>query len=133
MADEDRSLQPERRWRQRRHDRTRYQQRAAAERVAADHLVDGVPVEQVQPEDPEVGTRVGSPLDDLPNGVTLLSEFGRRPDWSPDGKTIAFLDASPFGHVWPIDAESGEAQGRAAQRLSCSTSRRASRSRLLLR
>ena len=66
------------------------------------------PVEEVEPEDPEVGTRSGSPLDDLPEGVTPLTDFGQRPDWSPDGSTIVFLDGSPLGHVWTVDVESGE-------------------------
>ncbi len=66
------------------------------------------PVEEVEPEDPEVGTRLGSPLDDLPEGVTPLTDFGQRPDWSPDGSTIVFLDGSPLGHVWTVDVASGE-------------------------
>jgi hypothetical protein len=73
--------------------------------------VSSVPVaelEEVEPHDPEVGTREGTPLDDLPEGVSLLTDFGQRPDWSPDGSQIVFLDASPLGNVWTVDTETGE-------------------------
>ncbi len=73
--------------------------------------VSSVPVaelEEVEPHDPEVGTREGSPLDDLPEDVSVLTDFGQRPDWSPDGSHIVFLDASPLGNVWTVDTESGE-------------------------
>jgi hypothetical protein len=73
--------------------------------------VSSVPVaelEEVEPRDPEVGTREGSPLDDLPEGVLVLTDFGQRPDWSPDGSQIVFLDASPLGNVWTVDTETGE-------------------------
>lgn len=72
-------------------------------------VVEAGPVEQVAAEDPELGTRSGgSPLDDLPDDTRLLVDFGQRPDWSPDGSTIVFLDDSPLGSVWTVDVESGE-------------------------
>lgn len=79
--------------------------------------VSSVPVAdlvEVDPTDPELGTRDGSPLDDLPPGVTLLTDFGQRPDWSPDGSQIAFLDASPLGHVWTVDVASGQTRNLTA-------------------
>lgn len=79
--------------------------------------VSSVPVaefEEVEAVDPELGTRDGSPLDDLPDGMTLLADFGQRPDWSPDGSSIAFLDASPLGHVWTVDVETGETRNLTA-------------------
>lgn len=79
----------------------------AVEAVTVSSVPNG-PVEEVEPEDPEVGTRSGSPIDDLPEDVTVLTDFGQRPDWSPDGSTLVFLDGSPLGHVWTVDVESGE-------------------------
>ena len=71
-------------------------------------LVDEVPVEEVPAEDPERGTLDGSQLDDLPANVTPRVDFGQRPDWSPDGTELVFLDASPLGNVWAVDVETGE-------------------------
>jgi hypothetical protein len=65
------------------------------------------PMEEVPREDPERGTRRGSPLDELPPGVTALTDFGQRPDWSPDGSRIVFLDGSPLGDVWTVDVATG--------------------------
>jgi hypothetical protein len=73
-------------------------------------VVDVREPDEVPLEDAEVGTREGSPLDDLPDGVTQLTDFGQRPDWSPDGSTIAFVDGSPLGDVWTVDVDSGETQ-----------------------
>jgi hypothetical protein len=79
-------------------------------REAGPVTVSSVPVaalEEVEPRDPEIGTREGSPLDDLPNDVNALTDFGQRPDWSPDGSHIVFLDAPPLGNVWTVDIETG--------------------------
>jgi hypothetical protein len=70
---------------------------------------------QVDPADPELGTRTGSPLDDLPGDVTVLTDFGQRPDWSPDGSTIVFLDASPLGNVWTVDATTRKTRNLTAE------------------
>jgi hypothetical protein len=51
------------------------------------------------PQDPEAGTLGGSPLDRLPPGISQLTDFGLRADWSPDGQRIVFLDALA-GDVW---------------------------------
>jgi WD40-like Beta Propeller Repeat len=73
-------------------------------------VADGPAMEQVPPEDPEKGTRQGSPLDDLPAGVRTVTDVGQRPDWSPDGDSIVYLDDSPLGEVWTVDVETGEAR-----------------------
>lgn len=57
--------------------------------------------------DPEKGTRDGSPLDDLPPHIRLVADFGMRPDFSPDGSALLFLDRAPLGDVWRIDLASG--------------------------
>jgi hypothetical protein len=53
--------------------------------------------------DPEKGTRDGSPLEDLPAHIELVHPLGIRPDWSPDGRSLAFLDSANDGDVWIID------------------------------
>jgi hypothetical protein len=65
------------------------------------------PVEEVPAADAERGTQSGSPLDDLPDGTTQLTDFGQRPDWSPDGTHVGFLDGSPLGDVWTVEVETG--------------------------
>lgn len=57
--------------------------------------------------DPEKGTLDGSPLDDLPPHIRLVADFGMRPDFSPDGKALLFLDRAPLGDVWRIDLATG--------------------------
>lgn len=63
--------------------------------------------------DPEKGTKSGSPVDDLPPNIRLLDirlpDGGKpmRPDWSPDGARLTFLDA-PIGDVWEHDLATGE-------------------------
>ena len=81
---------------------------ASAPEVATVTVVDSPPPEEGPGTDPVKGTRSGSPLDDLPPGVSVLTDFGQRPDWSPDGTTIVFLDDSPLGDVWTVDVDSGE-------------------------
>jgi hypothetical protein len=70
--------------------------------------VEAPAMEEVPAEDPEKGTRRGSPLEDLPEGTRVLTDVGQRPDWSPDGTSIVFLDDSPLGDVWTVDVASGE-------------------------
>jgi hypothetical protein len=79
-------------------------------RTPTPSLIAGVAMEQVPTDDPVKGTRTGSPLDDLPPGVRQLTDFGQRPGWSPDGKTIVFLDGSPIGNVWTVDVRSGKSR-----------------------
>jgi hypothetical protein len=57
--------------------------------------------------DPEKGTRDGSPLDDLPEHIRLLSERGLRPDWSPNGKQLVILEGAPLGDVAILDVRTG--------------------------
>lgn len=57
--------------------------------------------------DLERATRAGSPLDELPGHVRLVSRFGMRPDWSPDGRRLVFLDR-PLGRVFLADLAGGE-------------------------
>lgn len=73
-------------------------------------LVEGPEVEEVPQGDPVRGTRSGSPLDDLPDGVEVLTDFGQRPEWSPDGARIALIDESPLGDVWEVEVDSGDAR-----------------------
>jgi len=55
--------------------------------------------------DAAVGSREGSPADALPPPVTRLLETGLRPDWSPDGRRLVFLDAL-VGDVFEVDLAS---------------------------
>lgn len=57
--------------------------------------------------DPEKGTLDGSPLDDLPEHIRLLSDTGLRPDWSPDGKRLVVLEGAPLGEVAILDVKTG--------------------------
>jgi WD40-like Beta Propeller Repeat len=57
--------------------------------------------------DPEKGTLDGSPLDELPAHITLLSDTGLRPDWSPDGKRLVILEGAPLGQAAILDVATG--------------------------
>jgi WD40-like Beta Propeller Repeat len=46
--------------------------------------------------------RAGAPEQNLPSNITQIAAFGERPDWSPDGKKIAFIGKS-FGDAFEID------------------------------
>jgi hypothetical protein len=80
---------------------------SGAEAAPTASLAPSPPMEEVPRGDRERGTREGSPLDDLPPGVTALTDVGQRPDWSPDGRRIVFLDDSPLGEVWSVDVDTG--------------------------
>lgn len=54
----------------------------------------------------EPGFKSGSPTDDLPPYIKLVSGFGERPNWSHDGKSILFLD-QPMGEVYEIELATG--------------------------
>lgn len=58
--------------------------------------------------DPELGTLDGSPLDDLPAHIRLLTDFGSRPDWSPDGERLVFIDGAPLGDVLELDVATAQ-------------------------
>jgi WD40-like Beta Propeller Repeat len=58
--------------------------------------------------DPEKGTRDGTPLDDLPPHIRLLSDTGLRPDWSPNGKQLVVLEGAPLGQAAIIDVATGK-------------------------
>ena len=55
--------------------------------------------------DADVGFRAGSPLDGLPEWISPLLESGLRPDWSPDGRRLIYLDAL-VGDVHELDLAS---------------------------
>lgn len=58
--------------------------------------------------DPEKNTRDGHPFDDLPDHIEVVADFGARPDWSPDGQTLLFLDDGPLGQVWTVELDTGD-------------------------
>jgi hypothetical protein len=70
-------------------------------------LVMCVPARAQLPGDPDRGTLDGTPLDDLPPYIRVLTDFGLRPDWSPDGERIVFLDRAPLGDVFELDVATG--------------------------
>lgn len=57
--------------------------------------------------DGDIGFRSGSPTDDLPEWISPLLASGLRPDWSPDGNHLVYLDAL-VGDVHELDLETGE-------------------------
>lgn len=46
--------------------------------------------------------RTGNPVENLPRGTTQLTWFGERPQFSPDGKRVAFKEKS-FGDAFEIE------------------------------
>lgn len=55
---------------------------------------------------PEAGFRAGSPMDELPAWIRPLLPSGLRPDWSPDGRTLVYLDEL-VGNVHELDLDTG--------------------------
>jgi len=53
-----------------------------------------------------IGNRPGSPLYDMPPGQRLVSAFGERPVFSPDGKKLAFMGKS-YGDAFEYDLATG--------------------------
>lgn len=45
-----------------------------------------------------------SPVDNLPDHITMITGFGERPDWSHDGKKVIFV-GKQFGDVYEYDVE----------------------------
>ena len=54
----------------------------------------------------EAAPRAGSPAEALPAHVTRLLDAGLRPDWSPDGERLLFLDAL-VGDVFELQRATG--------------------------
>src|ERR1022692_3939195 len=48
--------------------------------------------------------KTGSPLEHLPPNIEVLTQFGERPDISPDNKRIAFM-AKSFGDAFVMDLD----------------------------
>ncbi|MBK5261763.1 MAG: hypothetical protein JJE17_04210 [Peptostreptococcaceae bacterium] len=48
--------------------------------------------------------KTGSPIDELPANIEVLTTFGERADFSPDNKRVAFM-AKSFGDAMVIDLE----------------------------
>lgn len=55
----------------------------------------------------DLGSREGSPAENLPEWITPLLASGFRPDWSSDGRHLVYLDAL-VGDVFELDLETGE-------------------------
>jgi hypothetical protein len=49
--------------------------------------------------------KTGSPLQDLPKNIEVLTHFGERADFSPDNQSVAFM-AKSFGDAFTIDLKS---------------------------
>ncbi len=49
----------------------------------------------------------GDPLNNLPDNIEILTQFGERADFSPDNKRVAFM-AKSFGDAMVIDLETRE-------------------------
>jgi hypothetical protein len=57
--------------------------------------------------DPDKNTLEGSPADHLPPYIEQVLPTGMRPDWSPNGKALVYMDA-PLGDVWRVNLRTGE-------------------------
>lgn len=64
------------------------------------------PQAEVRVDDFAIGTKPGNPTFDLPANMRLLSAFGERPVFSPDGTRIAFIGAS-YGDAYEMDLATG--------------------------
>lgn len=64
-----------------------------------------IPGEPV-PAEFAIGIKPGHPLDTLPAGTRLLSAFGERPVFSPDGRKIAFVNHA-HGDAFEYDLSTG--------------------------
>lgn len=61
---------------------------------------------EVDVADFRIGSKPGNPTFDLPSNMRLLSAFGERPVFSPDGTRIAFIGAS-YGDAYEMDLKTG--------------------------
>jgi hypothetical protein len=59
-----------------------------------------------QKQVPTSGFKLGHPDNELPSYIKKVCGFGERPDWSPDGKKILFVE-KPMGEVYELDLASG--------------------------
>lgn len=75
---------------------------AVATSSAALGEIRGEPVQGSIP----VGNEAGDPTDHLPAGTRLISSFGERPAFSPDGRRVAFIGAS-YGDAFEYDIATG--------------------------
>ena len=69
----------------------------------AQYVTRGEPVPSTMP----LGTDIGNPTYQMPPGVKLISAFGERPVFSPDGRKIAFIGKS-YGDAFEYDMASGQ-------------------------
>ena len=63
-------------------------------------VIAGLTAAMAQAEKPTA--RSGNPADHLPAGTTQLTWFGERPQFSPDGKRVAFMEKS-FGDAFEME------------------------------
>lgn len=70
--------------------------------TAQERVTRGKPVSGAMP----LGTRAGNPTYNLPSGYRLISPFGERPVFSPDGRKIAFIGKS-YGDAFEYDLATG--------------------------
>lgn len=59
------------------------------------------------PESMPIGNRKGNPLYEMPQGQRLISAFGERPVFSPDGRKLAFIGQS-YGDAFEYDLATGK-------------------------
>ena len=65
------------------------------------------------PETMPLGTEPGNPTYQMPPGFRLISAFGERPVFSPDGKKIAFIGKS-YGDAYEYDLATGRTRNLTA-------------------
>ena len=64
------------------------------------------PARDVEASDFRIGSKPGNPTFDLPSNMRLVSAFGERPVFSPDGTHIAFIGES-YGDAYEMDLKTG--------------------------
>lgn len=82
---------------------------AASAGLSAQSLTRGEPVTGLM----SGGQKPGNPLYDMPAGQELLSAFGERPVFSPDGRRIAFIGKS-YGDAFEYDLGTGKVRNLTA-------------------
>jgi hypothetical protein len=61
----------------------------------------------------KASAKPGEPADHLPDGTRLISSFGERPAFSPDGSRLAFIGAS-YGDAFEYDLATGRTRNLTA-------------------